>query len=149
MKNKTETLGNEMSKPGLEGGGGGLGVKVEKQPPSPRSPPPSPSRTGGILRAPTPPPQKIKCESPSVPLHAPSPRPVGSPPASGPGAEVKGKLGTPIPSGCVKGAHPRPASASGCVVNDEASKASNASAGGRLTFFKGRQKLDWLHWFCF
>ncbi|XP_066940361.1 protein hairless-like [Macrobrachium rosenbergii] len=148
MKNKTETLGNEMSKPGLEGGGGGLVVKVEKQEPlSPRSPPPSPSRIGGVIRAPTPPTsQKIKCESPAVSVHAASPRPVSSPPPSGPGAEVKGKPGTPIPSGSVKGSVSRPASALGCPVTEDASKATTGSAGGRLTFFKeGRFVLELSH----
>lgn len=138
MKNKTELSSTDvcvrMSKAGLEGGG--LGVVGDKRPPSPHSPAPSPPR-----RAPTPPLQtQIKCESP-IPLissHAPSPRPLVSPPATGPGAEVKGKPGTAIPSGSVKGVPPRPSeggdeSASGKAV----AGASAGNAGGRLTFFKG------------
>ncbi|KAK7069250.1 hypothetical protein SK128_013180 [Halocaridina rubra] len=163
MKNKTETLiSDEMSKPLLEGGGGGLGVKVEKPPPSPppqsSSPPPSspPPHSGALppgarlSSTPTPPSQasKIKCESPvSVgSSHASSPRPVTSPPAAGPGAEIKGKPGTPLPSGCPKGGTvPRPGSAGG----EEPSKGAcgaNATSGGRLTFFKeGRFVLELSH----
>ncbi|XP_070000154.1 protein hairless isoform X1 [Penaeus vannamei] len=147
MKNKTELSSTDvcvrMSKAGLEGGG--LGVVGDKRPPSPHSPAPSPPR-----RAPTPPLQtQIKCESP-IPLissHAPSPRPLVSPPATGPGAEVKGKPGTAIPSGSVKGVPPRPSeggdeSASGKAV----AGASAGNAGGRLTFFKeGKFLLELSH----
>ncbi|XP_042230906.1 protein hairless-like isoform X2 [Homarus americanus] len=146
MKNKTEVSSTDvcvrMSKAGLEGGG--LGI-MEKRPPSPHSPPLSPPTS-----ATTPPSQtKIKCESP-VPLlssHTPSPRPLVSPPNTGPGAEVKGKPGTPIPSGSTKTVLPRPGSASGDEAKVSVTTGSSpTTTGGRLTFFKeGKFLLELSH----
>ena len=116
-----------MTDQALEGGLGIINDGV-KSPNNLNSPPKTPSN-----EALSPPiaSNKVKVESP---IDSRSPTPKSSPsPSSVPGAEVKGKPGTPIPSSS------KPGTPGTCTVTtaEDNPKVAGTVAGGRLTFYRG------------
>ncbi|KAK8391972.1 hypothetical protein O3P69_017526 [Scylla paramamosain] len=133
MKNKTEVSRTDVCVRVVKGtleAVTGVNDKIPASPSplSPSTPLPSPLSPST--------PGKIKCESPTVFLGA------HTPPPTGPGAEVRGKPGTPIASASSKAAS-RPNSANS-ATEDKAG--GGGAGGGRLTFFKeGKFLLELSH----
>ncbi|XP_045127028.1 proline-rich protein 36-like [Portunus trituberculatus] len=132
MKNKTEVSRTDVCVRVVKGAleavtGVNDKIPASPSPLSPSTPLPSPLSPST--------PAKIKCESPTVFLGA------HTPPPTGPGAEVRGKPGTPIASASSKAAA-RPNSANSAAED----KAAGGAGGGRLTFFKeGKFLLELSH----